>query len=53
MASIRSILRDIQNEGWDDKYVFPGLKSAAACSNNTMLKLLKVDMKRNATVHSS
>ena len=34
-----------------DKYVFPGLKAGTTCSNNTMLKLLKVDMGRKATVH--
>jgi integrase len=25
--TVIAILRDIQNESWDDKYVFPGLKS--------------------------
>jgi integrase len=44
-------LRDIQKAEWDDKYVFPGLKAGTTCSNNTMLKLLKADMERNATVH--
>jgi integrase len=44
-------LRDIKKAEWDDKYVFPGLKAGTTCSNNTMLKLLKVDMGRKATVH--
>jgi integrase len=49
--TVTAILRDIQKAGWDEKYVFPGLKSGTTCSNNTMLKLLKVDMARKATVH--
>lgn len=49
--TVISILRDIKEMGWVGKFVFPGLKAGTACSNNTMLKLLKVDMKRNATVH--
>jgi integrase len=50
-GSVIAMLREIQNAKWDDTYVFPGLKAGTTCSNNTMLKLLKVDMKRNATVH--
>ena len=46
-----AILREIQKAGWDDRYVFPGLNAGTTCSNNTMLKLLKVDMGRKATVH--
>jgi integrase len=49
--TVIAILREIKEAGWSDKYVFPGLKAGATCSNNTMLKLLKVDMERNATVH--
>jgi integrase len=49
--TVIAILRDIQKAEWDDQYVFPGLKAGTTCSNNAMLKLLKVDMKRNATVH--
>jgi integrase len=49
--TVTAILRDIQGAGWDEKYVFPGLKAGTTCSNNTMLKLLKVDMERKATVH--
>jgi integrase len=50
-ATVLAILREIKEQGWDDKYVFPGQKAGTTCSNNTMLKLLKVDMGRNATVH--
>ena len=49
--TVIAILRDIQKAEWDETHVFPGLKAGTTCSNNTMLKLLKVDMKRNATVH--
>ena len=49
--SILAILREIQATGIDNKLVFPGLKRGQTCSNNTMLKLLKADMGRNATVH--
>ena len=49
--TVLAILRDIQKEEWDHKYVFPGLKAGTTCSNNTMLKHLKVDMGRKATVH--
>ncbi|MGJ4939310.1 tyrosine-type recombinase/integrase [Bradyrhizobium sp. HKCCYLS1011] len=49
--TVIALLREIQDAGWDDTYVFPGLKAGTTCSNNTMLKLLKVDMGRNATVH--
>jgi integrase len=49
--TVITVLREIQKAGWDDKYVFPGLKAGTTCSNNTMLKLLKVDMERKATVH--
>ena len=49
--TVIAILRGIQKAEWDDKYVFPGLKAGTTCSNNTMLKLLKVDMKRKASVH--
>ena len=50
-ATVLAILREIKEAGWDEKYVFPGLKRGTTCSNNTMLKLLKVDMSRKATVH--
>jgi integrase len=50
-STVLAILREIREACWDDKYVFPGLKAGTICSNNTMLKLLKVDMGRNATVH--
>jgi integrase len=50
-GTVIAILREIQEAGWDDNYVFPGLKAGTTCSNNTMLKLLKVDMERKATVH--
>ena len=46
-----AVLREIKEASWDNKYVFPGLKAGTTCSNNTMLKLLKVDMERSATVH--
>jgi len=49
--TVIAILRAIKAEEWDQKYVFPGLKAGTTCSNNTMLKLLKVDMAREATVH--
>jgi integrase len=49
--TVTAILREIKEAGWDDKHVFPGLKAGTTCSNNTMLKLLKVDMERSATVH--
>jgi integrase len=49
--TVIAILRKIQEAGWHDKFVFPGLKAATTCSNNTMLKLLKIDMERSATVH--
>ena len=49
--TVSAILREIKEAGWDNKFVFPGLKRGTTCSNNTMLKLLKVDMGRNATVH--
>jgi hypothetical protein len=48
--TVIAILREIKPEGWHDQYVFRGLKAGSTCSNNTMLKLLKVDMERNATV---
>jgi integrase len=50
-STVLAILGEIREAGWDDKYVFPGLKAGTTCSNNTMLKLLKIDMGRNATVH--
>jgi len=49
--TVLAILREIKEIGLDNKLVFPGLKRGQTCSNNTMLKLLKVDMGRNATVH--
>jgi integrase len=49
--TVLAILREIKEIGFDDKFVFPGLKRGTTCSNNTMLKLLKVDMGRKATVH--
>jgi integrase len=51
--TVIAILREIKEAGWDDKHVFPGLKAGTTCSNNTMLKLLKVDMERNATFMGS
>jgi integrase len=50
-GTVIALLRDIQKAKWDDTNVFPGLKAGTTCSNNTMLKLLKVDMARKATVH--
>lgn len=49
--TVVAILRNIQKEEWDEKFVFPGMKRGKPCSSNTMLKLLKVDMARKATVH--
>lgn len=49
--TVIAILREMRAAEWDHKYVFPGKKAGTACSNNTMLKLLKVDMARRATVH--
>jgi integrase len=49
--TVLAILREIKETGLDNKLVFPGLKRGQTCSNNTMLKLLKVDMGCNATVH--
>jgi integrase len=49
--TVIAILHEIKEAGWDNKFVFPGLKAGTTCSNNTMLKLLKVDMARCATVH--
>lgn len=50
-ATVIAILRKIKEARWDDTYVFPGLSVGTICSTNTMLKLLKVDMKRKATCH--
>lgn len=49
--TVIAILHKLKEEGWDEKHVFPGLKAGTRVSNNTMLKLLKVDMGRKATVH--
>ena len=40
-------------QGWDETFVFPGPKAGTTCSNNTLLKLLKVDMARKATCTDS
>src|SRR5262249_17071682 len=49
--AVIAILREIQTRELGDKLVFPGMKRGEPCSNNTMLKLLKVDMSKVATVH--
>jgi len=49
--TVLAILRDIKEMELDNRLVFPGLKRGQTCSNNTMLKLLKEDMGREATVH--
>jgi integrase len=49
--TVMAILRDIKADEWDETHVFPGLRAGTTCSNNTMLKLLKVDMEQKATVH--
>lgn len=33
-ATVLAILREIKEAAWDDKYVFPGLKSGTTCSQH-------------------
>jgi integrase len=50
--TVIALLKRIKEIGLGGPNVFPGQKAGTACSNNTMLKLLKVDLGRsNVTVH--